>query len=406
MVCGIGSGKTHGAVQLAKIAGFSQSGVEAGLTAPTFSIFRRTFLPVWRRLVPSAMYRWKVADQQLVLANGTTIHCMGTKDSQNRVLGDSWAWAIMDEAGAERDPDAASRLMERVRGGNELERFLLLLTSPHGHGWLSDFLGLPRVKHINATTYDNPFLPASYIRDLEDQYPKGTPVHDQQMLGKLIHLLGLLYGHFFVRSKHVVPLEHDFTAPYVLGWDPGKRASGVVALQALLPDHLVIVKQWTPRDEPTEVTAVKVKQEMGRSPTHIYMDTPSKHNTRSGLGDVKVLRAVFGGRCAVKPLGGIVRSSDYRHDAVRTGLVQQRLLISASLVHKRVAKDESGIVHALETMPYERAEPANETVKKTDPRKHILDALEFAMVKAMPPRYSTAPDRFEELERLRMRDAA
>jgi hypothetical protein len=368
-----------------------QPGVAGAIMAPTYRLFQRVVLPTWRALVPSQLYRYRPGDQCIDLVNGTRIFCLGTNRAIERVIGLNLGWAAMDEAGVARDDEVARMIMQRIRIGDPRHRALALFTSPHGFGWLKDWSeqrdlnGRDAVDVVRATTYQNPHLPIEYIADLEVEFPPGTMIHRQELLGEFVVATGLVYD-MFSRVAHITPAFDNFDAPYALGWDPGSRASGVLAFQRQAGAH-VAVRQWTPSDRFTDDVARDVLRDMGRSPRAVYLDTPSKLNTRTGITDVEAIQAVFP-RAKIQVLGGRRRSSEYRHRAVSSALRRHELVFSDSLLPGRISLDERGLIHALESLAWSDTSTRKERVDDSDPLKHIIDALEFYVSAVLPPRYS------------------
>lgn len=69
-----------------------------------------------------------------------------------------------------------------------------------------------------GSPFNNPFNPPDYIKELEREYPPGTPLYDQEVLGKFISMEGLVYP-TFDPEIHVKPAPETF-----------KRAIGAVDL--------------------------------------------------------------------------------------------------------------------------------------------------------------------------------
>lgn len=376
----------------ALVSALRQPRINGAIVTPSFRIFRQVVLPLWRRIVPAPLYTWRAADGEIVLRNGSVIYCVGVDRAEERIIGLNLGWAVGDEVGAMRDGRVAGLLMQRIREGAEDQRHLSLFTSPHGFSWLSDWAvqrassGEAIVDVVNASTYSNPFLSRGYVRDLEIDFPPGSLLHRQELLGEFVARTGLVYGDVFgERSTRLVDLEYDPALPYALGWDPGSRASGVVAVQRGMGGRHIVVREWTPDGQYTEDTAAAVLRDMRRAPAIVYMDTPSKLNTRTGITDVRALRAAFPG-AKVRVLGGHARSSEWRHRALVGALRRGHLLFSRSLT-PRVDRGSRGIVRALETLSWADESTRIERADSKDPVKHVVDALEFYCAIELPPRY-------------------
>ena len=404
---GVGSGKTFAGVMLALRAACRSPGVPGILANATYTLLEDTTLAEWFSLVPSQCYEWHAAKHRLELWNGTTIYCRSTDQALKRIAGINAGWCVFDEAGLARDAKAVKMLAQRIRVGDPRKRFLAIVTSPRGFEWLEEWCGKtrkdgsPAVHVVRATTYDNPHTGEEYKAELEQDFPKGTPEHAQEMGGEFIHRTGLLYGDVFVPARHVVPLSYDYERPYDLGWDPGSRASAQVAIQELRPGLFVVVREWLPTGEWTEDTALRIERDMGKAPRRVYLDTPSKLNTRTGLNDVEALIQAWGRRTDVLVSGGRMRETDYRETSVRTAFNRDALAISSALIREAAGAEDRGLVRALRTMPYKAESTRDEKVDEKDPRRHVLDSLEFAVVQLIPPRFYDPGERRRRLEALR-----
>ena len=135
---------------------------------------------------------------------------------------------------------------------------------------------------------------------------------------------------------------------------------------------------------------------MGKPPRRLYCDTPSKLNTRTGITDVEAFYSAWP-RVDIIVSGGRVRETDYRQTAVRTALNGERLLFSSALVRDRAGAEDRGLIRALQTMPWRDESSRDERVDEKDARKHVLDALEFAVVHLLPPRFYDPAERRQRM---------
>lgn len=388
---GIGSGKTHSLGYMAIRGACDHPGLESAIFAPSYTLFRRVTLPKFQAVVPPDLYEWRPGDHIIEWITGAVTYCLGVdRTPEQRIVGMNLAWFCWDEPGASPNGRIIGLIEQRLRAGDPALRFGALFTSPHGHTWLKDWSEKPSVRVVRASTYDNPYLDEGFLRTLEEEFPPGSLLHRQELLGEFVVRTGLLYP-MWTRSAHVVEEGYSPDLPYELGWDPGARAAGVVAVQVRGGRH-VVVREWTPDDEFTEDTARRVRQELGASPAAIYLDTPSRLNTRTGITDTHALQAVFP-RADVRVLGGRKRSSDYRHRAVSGALHRGMLAVSRSLVPRRVSQAERGIVRALEALAWQEESTRDERQPEKDPLKHVMDALEFYTAARIAPRYVDSEDR-------------
>jgi hypothetical protein len=214
------------------------------------------------------------------------------------------------------------------------------------------------------------------------------------MLGQWIAATGLVYGDVFSRAAHSSAYTGSSDA-YVLTVDPGYRASAWLAWQrpALHPRPWVVVREWLPEQETTEDSARRILREMGAPPSQVFTDVPSRQNSRIHVNDTQAIADVFGSRARIRVLGGHERSSDWRHKAVIAGLRSGMLRVSERLCPARIGPGERGLVHALETAEWPHPSTRVEYQDDRDPRKHVLDALEFGAAVLTPPKLSRSEDR-------------
>jgi hypothetical protein len=393
-VAGVGSGKTF-ALAMAVVRGIAaHPGEDGAIFAPSFRMLERVVLPTIRSVIPSELYTYHPHAQCLRFVNGSVVWLMGVdRQPAQRIIGMNLAWAVFDEAGASTDGQIVRLINQRLRRGNPARRFLALFTSPHGHGWLSDW-SEDGVDLVNASTYDNPHLSREYIAELERDFPPGTHEHEQELLGRFVSLTGRVYGHVFSRAAHSHPFAGDRT-PYVLTVDPGYRASAWLAWQrpAIHPRPWVVVREWLPSEETTEASARRILADMGARPERVLMDVPSRQNSRIHVNDYEALVDTFGRGCHVRILGGHERSSDWRHKSVLSGIGSGALKVSERLCPARITHGERGLVHSLETLEWPHPSSRVERQDEQDPRKHVIDALEFGAAVLTPPRLARSEDR-------------
>ena len=395
LVAGVGAGKTYALAMMVLRGVALHPGMDGGIFAPSFRLLRRIVLPTIRTVIPPELYTWHPAEQCLRFVNGSVVWCMGTdRQPEQRIIGMNLAWAVYDEAGASRDGAIVRLINQRVRCGDPAHRFLALFTSPHGHGWLTTWAA-EQVHVVRASTYDNYHLGPEYLAELELDFPPGTLIHEQEMLGHFVSAQGLVYGDVFSRSRHTYPWTSSSSSPYVCTVDPGYRASAWLAWErpVVHPRPWVVTREWLPEQETTEVSARRVIREMGHAPARVLMDTPSRQNSRLHVNDYEAIHDVFGAGCHVRVLGGHERASDWRRKSVIAGFSSGALRISERLCPARVSTGERGVVHALETMEWPHPSSRVERQDEQDPRKHVLDALEFGAAVLTPPALARSEDR-------------
>lgn len=389
---GVGAGKTHSLAHMVLRGAAEHPGCEHALFAPSYTLLKRVTIPSIMRLIPPELYTYKPGDKEFHWVNGSVTYCLGVdRTPESRILGMNLATAAWDEAGASRNGDIVGLISSRLRFGDPSIRFLCLVTSPHGHGWLEDW-AQDGVEVIAASTYDNPYLDEAYIHLLEREYPPGSILHRQEMLGEFVSRAGKVYGDVFSRHDHTIPWAHPCEG-YILTVDPGFRASAWLAWERRTGGPWVVTREWLREGETTEQSAEKVRRDMGRPPARVLMDTPSRQNSRLHVNDYEAIRDVMGARCKVRVLGGTERSSDWRHRSVIAGLRSGALKIAERLCPARISKNERGLVYSLETLEWPAQSTRDERQDEKDSRKHVVDALEFGAAVLTPPKLARSEDR-------------
>lgn len=149
---------------------------------------------------------------------GDKAYCIGLENikAKSRVRGSQIKYAYCDEL-----CDVNEEVWELVKSRLSLEYSRCDAScNPEGpKHFVKRFIDKPGTDlyYQAYTLYDNPFLPASYVHDLEHQY-EGTVYFDRYILGLWKQAEGLVYP---------FDNESDFTCSYdeARGWD-GKRENG------------------------------------------------------------------------------------------------------------------------------------------------------------------------------------
>jgi len=86
--------------------------------------------------------------------------------------------------------------------------------TPRGQNWsYQRFIQKPDPAFTGTyfgSPFNNPFLPQDYVRELEREYPPGTPLHNQEVMGKFISMEGLVYSTFDPEIHVKLPPDTDF----------------------------------------------------------------------------------------------------------------------------------------------------------------------------------------------------
>lgn len=214
------SGKSHLAVQCLIPDNIMQRRGMKGLNmlfgASRENIERNVLTPM-REIWGSAAVG-DINSKSVVKLFGDTAYCLGLENigAMKRIRGSEIKYAYCDEL-CDVHPDVFQLVKSRL--SLSYSRCDASCNPEGAKHFVKRFIDTPGMNlyHQTYTLYDNPFLPDSYIRDLEQEY-KGTVYFDRYILGLWKQAEGLVYP---------FDSESDFTCSYdeARGWD-GKRETG------------------------------------------------------------------------------------------------------------------------------------------------------------------------------------
>ena len=225
MVGGLGCGKTwvfirkcaYNLIMRKNNEGFSNGWV----IYPTYDLAEELFVEPMKELLSEngIHFTYNVQKHRFVTPYGN-MKIYQLQKSQN-IVGSSLSWIGFDEfdIGNYRQTNLAyNKAIGRMRGSDNCEVFIV--TSPEGFGKTYEiFVDQDNdSKHlVHGKTTDNPYLPDSYVKLLEENY-------DATMLkayrdGEFVNISALSTYHSFERSKNVRQCEYDRSQPVRIGLD-------------------------------------------------------------------------------------------------------------------------------------------------------------------------------------------
>jgi phage terminase large subunit-like protein len=183
-VCGIGGGKTL--VGALKTLSYMQQypGSLGMVTAPTYPMLRDATLRTIEEVFPKGAYTLNIGDMTIHYHNGSEILLRPTSDP-DRLRGPNLAFVWMDEA-AQSDEAAFLVLQGRLRQPTFPHK-LWITTTPKGFNWVyREFAQEQRPDYAmhRWATKDNPHLPESFVRQLEESYDASFGL--QELLGEFV----------------------------------------------------------------------------------------------------------------------------------------------------------------------------------------------------------------------------
>lgn len=181
---GVGSGKTRASC----LKALSQPPNTVGaLVSPTYPMLRDTMLRTFLEIAEKAIVKFNKAEMYMQLSDGKEI-LFRSADNPERLRGINLGWAGLDEAALVKK-DTLDILIGRVRlhPGK-----IWLTTTPKGtNNWLYEFINRENARVFKSRTFDNPFLPQSYIEELKNSYTKDF--YRQEVLAEFVDYSGGVY---------------------------------------------------------------------------------------------------------------------------------------------------------------------------------------------------------------------
>lgn len=165
---------------------------------------------------------------------GEKVHCLGAEkvNQVNRIRGSSIKYCYGDEV-VTWHQDVFDMLKSRL---DKPYSCFDGTCNPEGRShWFKKFLDSDADIYCqNYQLYDNPFLSANFVTNLEKEYA-GTVYFDRYILGKWINAEGLVYGMF--NDSHIVtPDALQFVPAYYVSCDYGTLNATVFLLWHKLQD--------------------------------------------------------------------------------------------------------------------------------------------------------------------------
>lgn len=207
-------------------AGAGRQGINLLLGVSLGSIERNVLVPMRERFGGALVGSIRSGSNTAQLF-GETVYCLGAeKRSQvSKLKGAEVKFCYCDEL-ADINPEVFEMLKSRLSlPYSECHA----ACNPEGsRHWLRRFLDTEGLDVFDQryTIYDNPFLPESYVTELEREY-RGTVFYDRYILGRWVLAEGLVYSNFdraemvrelpaetVAKARHVLAIDYGITNPF------------------------------------------------------------------------------------------------------------------------------------------------------------------------------------------------
>ena len=394
---GVGSGKTlAGAAESIRLA-IANPQCDGLIVAPTWGILHRTTLRTFVQLLPKPLLaRQAKSERYLQLVNGSRVY-YGSADRPDTLEGANLAWAWGDE-GRYWSREAWQILIARVRAPSAQHRSIVVTSTP-SMNWLYDVWGEQRIGYAdhNASTADNPYLPAEYDAALRRSYSEA--LYRQYAGGEWGIGEGQVFPEFDTAIHCCPGLTPGANATVDLAIDLGVRRPAVVYLQGFnrdsrCPIHtdntecVHIVGEFLPNDCPTYQLAWEIRYDLQRRgwlPGVAYIDPAgANRDIQTGRRDVEVLEgAGFRVEYSHDPvMRSVGVGTEHLRALLRPVEGSPKLYIDSHLAEKSASP--RGIVRA-----FARAEKDEKregrTYRKDGELDHVLDCLRYGVNHLIAP---------------------
>jgi len=290
LVAGFGSGKSHAGVMKTIIQKLKYPQHRVAVYLPTYNLIRDVSLPIFTEALANLNIKFKLnkVDKTISIPNNSQI-LFRTLSEPELIIGYETAYSWIDEADLV-PKDKMELAYNKILGRNRsINNALIDTTStPEGFKWLYEQSQSGRWNVIRAKTTDNKFLPASYIKQLKEQYPE--ELLSAYLNGEFVNLTsGSVYNHYnrkahdtqkVVQPRDLLHIGQDFNV--------GGCCSAVFVLDHKGDPHLV--DEFTSSD-----TYDIIAQIQERYPKHsnitIYPDASGyQGKTNASMSDIELLQ--------------------------------------------------------------------------------------------------------------------
>lgn len=287
---GVGSGKSFIGSHWAKEKIIAEPKARGFIGANTYNQLRNATLATFFSVLDEHNFRYKYNQQRNIIdVNGTIIYAYSL-DNYTNIRGIEIGWAWLDET---RDtPKAAfDVVIGRLRDKRAKKLELRLTSSPCGYNWLYDYFAGPNKKPgyriVQGASFENPFLPESYVESLKDSYDE--KMYQQEVLGLFVTTgVGQVY-YSFNRDRNVRELKRETNYPLMVGMDFNINPMSAVVFQCIGPE-IRVIDEISLMSSDTNEMGKFILNKYGR--VRVIPDSTGKRKQTSskGLSDHQILR--------------------------------------------------------------------------------------------------------------------
>lgn len=403
-VGGRGSAKTTtGILKAVRAATEWMPGLPGIWTEPTHNLCHDVFFQQWKEIVPSSFYTINYSKMIVHCSTGTDIYVRSRNVDNPRkevAKGPNYAWGIDDEAAYKFDKKKYLDIDASIRV-NTPYLFHDTLSTPKLNEY-KDLVESPGHNLIEATSYDNPFLPEGWAEDMAAQM--GPEYMEQEILGRWVALSGRIWKHWSNDpwpAGNIHHHVHAYEQPYFLFFDIGVASSAWWIVQAVEPidEHdkrlwgvdpvWVVTAEYTPsRDGSVDSVLRQIKEEYG---TPVKVAAGADVNTRAST-DARTaqwyIKRHFGA-VPVVPVSGWMSDKEVQQTQLSYGILDtkgRRRLCASKHLKQHNPNAKRGILEMMEQDTWATSGPS--AMPKEGRLEHVRDTALYGAVAVMfPPRF-------------------
>lgn len=201
---GIGSGKTFvSCIKAVLNAIDGRNQLMVGLTFPhARDVLAKTLSKVLDMMGFIEGYHWSMNKTSLEFSilGRATIY-IKSAELGDKLRGYNVADIFIDEASYHKDDSVFNILIGRMREVEDAQ--IHLTTSPNGFNWVYDLTKSSDCDFITVSTFENPFLPDQYIRNMINRY--SSTFIRQELYAEFVNISTGIFDSNFIKTVRTIP---------------------------------------------------------------------------------------------------------------------------------------------------------------------------------------------------------
>ena len=380
LVSGFGGGKSETMVMKALKQMFEIENAQIAIYEPTVDLIKKIMYPRFEEILGNAGITYKLNKSEGIIDIpniGTVL--FRSLENPDRIIGYEVHHSHVDELDtleADKAAEAWQKLLARnrkrivPRNGKQIstKNTASVYTTPEGFRfvykrWKKE--APDGYELIQASTYDNPFLPKDYIKNLEESYPK--ELISAYLNGEFVNLeSGTVYPNYDQILNHAPDhIRHDNETLHI-GIDFNvNHMSATVGVKRF--DKLLILDEITNiRDTPAMIDEIKDRYDTGRR-IIVYPDASgrSSKSVDASKSDIGLLKEAGFGVSAPK-----------KNPPVRNRIVSVNSMLCNAMNQRRLMINRDRCPTLVSNL-LEQAYDKNGSPLKTNNVDHLPDALGY-----------------------------